>query len=259
MNISQMVARITRLASDNSPLILTSLGVTGTLTTAYLSGKASYQASRILLDEEQARYIKGQDQLMGKEKFEMLWRLYIPALSTAAVTCACIVGANRIGTRRTAAVAAAYTISERAMSEYKHKVIEHIGTGKEQKVRDEIAQERVTRAAEKIQPLVIANPDGTNLCYDSWSGRTFVCDMETIRSAVNSINEQILHSDYATVSEFYDLIGLEDNSISGDMGWNNNKTLEIQYSTVLHNEKIPCLVIDFATVPIRDPHRFPAY
>ena len=45
MNIKKIVAYTTKLLNDNSPVILTALGVTGTITTAYLAVKATFKAA----------------------------------------------------------------------------------------------------------------------------------------------------------------------------------------------------------------------
>ena len=52
MNVKTIIAKASRAASDNSPLLLTAIGVAGTLTTAYLTHRAAYQASQIITHEE---------------------------------------------------------------------------------------------------------------------------------------------------------------------------------------------------------------
>ena len=47
-NLHGVLKQAEKFASDNSPAILTALGLTGVLTTAYLSGKASFNAYDIL-------------------------------------------------------------------------------------------------------------------------------------------------------------------------------------------------------------------
>lgn len=254
MSFRDIIKRGEKLIISNSPLILTAIGVTGTITTAYFAGTASFKAAEILGREDRVRDAANLDALTPREKVEKVWKLYIPAVTTGTLTCACIIGANRIGTRRAAAMAAAYSLSERAFEEYKAKVVETVGKNKELKVRDELAADRI-----KNNPVdhskVIVTGDGDVMCLDSFSGRYFKSDMESIRRAENDINFQILHSDYATVTDFYSKIGLEPTSISTDLGWNNDKKLEIHYSSTLEEGK-PYLVIDFATVPIREPWRF---
>lgn len=88
--------------------------------------------------------------------------------------------------------------------------------------------------------------------------------METIRKAMNDINQKIIHHDYATVSDLYEAIrdkeirdsAPENTTISSEMGWNSDNLLEIDFQTVLYDERVPCLSMVFAVVPVRDPWRF---
>ncbi len=258
MNLSQLMHRSQRMLSDNSPLILTTLGVVGTCATAYYTAKATFRAADVILREERDRRIKQEPVLTPKERIELVWKLYMPAAGVMTLSCTAIVFANRISTRRTVAMAAAYTISERAYSEYKEKVVQQLGKSKEGKIREELAQERVARA-DKPANVMIATDDGQVLCHDAFSNQYFKSDMESLRRAQNDVNAQILHADSATVSDFYHYVGspeLQPTSVSGDLGWNTDKLLELDFHTVLHNDRTPCISIDFAVVPIRDPWRF---
>lgn len=268
MNITKILKQAEKLVADNSPAILTGIGVAGLITTAYLSGQASYKANEIIVDESVAQAIKLRGEgdnpqtLTKREKFDLVWKLYIPAATVGTLSCIAIIGANRIGNRRAAAVAAAYSVSERAYQEYKDKVVEKMGENKEREIRDEIAQDRINRQ-DAPKTLIITDTGGQVMCHDAFSNQYFLSDMQTIRKAQNDINAQILHADYATVNDFYDSInegrentGLEHTSVSGDMGWNTDRILDINFSTVMYKETTPCISIDFATVPVRNPWRY---
>lgn len=243
----------------NSPQILTVIGVVGVGTTAYLTAKATFKASEILTDEVVARDVrahpKSASPLTPREKVELVGTLYIPAIASGLLACACIVSANRVGTRKTAAMAAAYTLSERALDEYRAKVVEKIGDKQERAIRDDIASERTRKHIESSNEVVILG-SGETLCYDSWSGRTFKSDMETLRSAENSINKQIHEQEYATVSDYYSLIGLDEISGSGDFGWSHSKYLELHFTSVLIKDKEPALSVDFGGMPLPNPWQY---
>lgn len=250
MNITQLAKRMEKFAVDNSPAILTAIGVTGTLTTAYLSGKASFKAGQIIQEENRILQDRGKTFLDNKEKVKLVWKEYIPAASTATLTVTCIIGANRIGTRRAAALATAYSVSEKAFAEYKEKVVEKIGQKKEQAIRDEIAQDRVNNQPVVQREIIIAG-SGDVLCYDKFTGRYFKSDMESLRRAENDVNYQVLNSMYATLSDYYERIGLPATSASEEVGWNCDKLLEVRYSTTLSDDGKPCIAIDFVVAPIR--------
>jgi len=248
VEISDLAKRLAKLTADNSPAIFTALGVAGALTTAYLTGKASFKAAKIISDEEFSVSRGVSFRLGTRDKVEKVWKLYIPPAGSAVVTIACIILANRIGSRRAAALAAAYAISERGFAEYKQKVVEKLGAPKEQKVRDEIAQERVNK--NPFNDLFVIG-EGQALCYDSYTGRYFLCDMESIRRAENDINYEINSNYYASLTDFYNKIGLPRTSMSDNVGWNADKLLEVEYSAVLSETGKPCIAIDFRVEPVR--------
>lgn len=251
MNLAEIIKRAEKFTVDNSPVILTAIGVTGSLTTAYLTGKATFKAAELIQET------KGRDEdlwMPADDKAKLIWKLYIPAASTAAITVIAIVGANRIGTRRAAAVAAAYTISEKAFVEYKEKVVEKLGEKKEQSVRDEIQQDRVKRRPVD-ENTVIVTGGGEVLCFDHFTGRYFKSDMESLKKAQNDLNYRILHHSYASLSDFYERIGLPATSFSEEVGWSSDQQLELLFSTCLSQDGRPCIAIDFDVSPIRGYHR----
>lgn len=266
MNLHKLLKKTEKMLIDNSPAILTGLGVAGVVTTAYLTGRATFKAADIIRAENKVlnRHATSMNDVVhfsNKEKFELVWKLYIPAVGVGSLSIASIICANRIGTRRAAAVASAYAMAERGFQEYREKVVEKMGEKKEREVREEVAQDRVNRAAQTM--VVTAPGSGLVWCHDAFSNQFFQSDMQTLRKAQNDVNAQILHSDFATVSDFYDYVngdrkntGLDKTSVSGDMGWNTDKMLEIDFQTVMMDETIPCISVVFAVVPIRDPWRF---
>lgn len=251
MNIGLMASRVAKFASDNSPAILTAVGVVGTLTTAYLTGKAAFKAAQIL-DDRETEIIRDDDKpLSSQEKVYLTWKLFVPPAVAAGMTIACIIGANRIDARRASALVAAYAISERAIDDYKQKVVEKFGKGKEQSVRDEVAQDYVTKNPPKPEMMAWQENGKTQLCCDLFTGRYFFGDVETIRRSENDINYQILKSDYASLSDFYHRVGLDSTSMSDDFGWNTEHPLEIRISSALTPLGNSCVTFEFTVIPIR--------
>lgn len=257
MSISDVARRSERIFTSNSPLILTGIGVTGVVTTAILTGKAAIKANQVI-DAEQYRVDQAAAphdsyDLTLLDKVELTWKIYLPAVGTGLMTCVAIIGANQIGTRRAAAMAAAYSASQGTIAEYQRKVVEKFGEAKEQQVRDEIAQDRLDRHPEiDLEELYI---EGKVLCYDMFSDREFHSSMEDIKWAQNAINNKLNHEMYASLGDFYDLVGLPPTGASEELGWTVDHLLDIEISTGLTAKKRPCLTINFRTEPIRDYFR----
>jgi hypothetical protein len=244
-NWGLVLKRAEKVLVDNSPLIMTAIGVAGTVTTAYLTGKASIKADRLLAEEA--------PDLAPKEKLKIVWKLYIPAVASAGITITAIILANRISTRRAVALASAMTISRDALREYQEKVEEKFGAKKEQEVRNEITKDRMVRDPASKSDVVIIT--GQVLCYDKFLGRYFSSDMETIRRAVNDINEQIIHSHYASLGDFQDKLGIQRSEISDELGWNLDKMFEIRYDHDISDDSRPCLTIEYEVSPAREYFR----
>lgn len=240
MNIQTFFTRSLQTVKSSSPEILTALGISGVVTTSYLTAKASFRAAEAL----QGMDVPSDRKQRIKEQTKQVWRLYIPAGISGVLTIGCIVGASRGNNRRTAAAVTAYSITERAFSEYREKVVEQIGKGKEQKLRDEIAQGKVTKTPPGSKEVIITG-SGHVLCCELQTRRYLRSDMETLRKAQNDINEKVVNNFYVTLDEFYDLIGLSHTSNSGNLGWDSGKLLQLQFSTVMAEDGEPCLAFEY--------------
>jgi hypothetical protein len=250
VTLSRRAKKLEKIILDNSPTILTGVAVAGTITTAVLTGRASFKAIRILDEECDIR----QEPIPYKDCVKLVWPVYIPPVVLGLGTVTCIVLSNRIGNRRAAALAAAYAISEKTMTEYKEKVIDKIGEHKERQIRDEVAQDQVKRTNGAQTILVSGNSDV--LCFDAFSGRYFCSTVETIRKAENDLNHRVLHDNYASLTDWYNLLDLDRTEFSDEVGWNVDKLLEVSLSATLTADDKPCLSINFNVAPVRDYYRF---
>jgi hypothetical protein len=227
---------------DNSPGILTGLGVAGSVTAAVLAGKGGFKASKWLEEMDP----NGMNDL--KENVKQTWKFYIPAASVGVVTIVAIIGANQIGSRRAAAFAAAYKLSEQLSDDYKKKVLETLGVKNEEKVRTELASERINKISDRGL-VVIAGSEV--LMYDELSGRVFKGKVEDIKKAVNEINHQVLNFNFASLTEFYDKIGLTSTSFSDSVGWNLDELLEVQFTAIETEDQQPAMMIGYNHEPIK--------
>ena len=251
MAFSTLLKRTERIIADNSPAILTGIGVVGVLSTAYLTGHASIKAMRILDHEEKILVVAREPELTPKEKVQKVWKLYIPAVSTGLLTVTCIIAANRIGNRRAAAIAVAYSLTEKAFDEYRNKVVEKIGERKEELLRADIAQDSINKNPPSSGEVIMIG-SGDVLCLEAFTGRYFTSNIESLRSAENQINAVIIHDMYASLSDFYDLIGLQHTDFSDEVGWNVDKMLDLHFASAIALDGRPCLSFSFRVVPIRN-------
>jgi hypothetical protein len=258
------------LLNENSPAILTGLGVSGTVATAYLTGRASFKAAEVIatskppvMSEERKQRMRAggyndleiaavarSEVVSTWNKVGLVWKYYIPPVAVGVGTITCIVTANKISASRIAALAVASGISERAFQEYKDKVVQTMGDRQERNIRDEIAQDRVDKRPVRPGEVILSGA-GDVLFYDAHSGRYFQSTVETVKRAENKINHELLngHGTGSSLSEFYDEIGLPPSNYSDSVGWNDGERIEIEQSTTLSSDQRPCISIDFRPPP----------
>ena len=253
-NLTTIAKDIRKFASKRSPEILTGIGIAGMITTTILAVRATPKALELIEEQKEEESV---DELSSFEVVKVAWKPYIPAIITCVASTACLIGASSVNTKRNAALATAYKLSETALSEYRDKVVETIGEKKERIVRDKVAEERVKKnPVSKNEVIVTGN--GKTLCFDPISGRYFMCSIETIKKAENTLNKQMLHdiSGYVSLNEFYDELGLDHTSVGNDLGWNTNQLIDIDFSSQLNDNGEPSVVLDYLVAPKCDYYNF---
>jgi len=247
MNLKPIVKTAQKFVTDNSPGILTGLAIAGTVTTAVLAAKATWELAE-LVNSHNAEADINDLYMAPKNKLEIGWKLYIPAAVVGAATVGCVIGANQISARRTAAIAAAFKLSEELAAEYKDRVVKTLGAQKEEKMRAELAKDRMERTPGAETVIIVGSEV---LFYDALSGRFFKNEMTKVESAVNAINYQINNFYHASLTDFYEKIGLSGTLFSDEVGWNSDELLSVNYAATLLDDGRPAISIEFRTVPIR--------
>lgn len=251
MQIDHIVKHAKTLVTQNSPAILTGVGVAGLISTAVLTARATVKAVRLVDYEDRF----GNMEYVGKkEVVKMVWKVYIPPAAVGLMSAVCIVGANTVSAKRQTALIGAYSLTETAFREYKDKIVGELGEKKEQRVRDELAQEKVSATSEGSNQVVIIG-DGKVLCFEPLTGRYFESSVEIIRKAMNDINLECINNMYASQNDFYRKIGLPPVETGEITGWRADRPMELSFSTVLSENDRPCVAINYYHGPRTDYHK----
>lgn len=258
---SSIAKQAVRFVDHNSASILTGISVIGVVTTAVFAVRATPEALRLIKEEDWARET---EEVSGNgtpalplTKFEVVkvaWKPYIPAALMGTATIAAIIGSRTIDSKRNAALAAAYSLTDRAYHEYREKTTETLGAKKEEEMRGALNAERSDRAKDEAKgnSEVIIVGNGDVLVFDTLSGRHFMSDVESIRKAVNDINQMINNDMYASLTDFYLKIGVGKTSMSDELGWNNDAHLEVGFSGFLTADNKPAIALDYMVQPKPD-------
>jgi hypothetical protein len=266
-----------KYAADNAPTLISGVAVTGSLASVFLTGRATFKAAKIIEAEERRRtfevidFDEG-DSITVKEAFPLVWKCYVPPALVLAGTVACIVTANSMSASRLAGMAAAYKLSEKQFKEYEDKVRDKLGLQDEKRMRDEINEERVRRNPPSDDVQILATEDEV-VFLEKWTGRYFRSKMHIVKAAENQINRSLIHDTYATLSDFYDEIGLANTQESSEVGWSLENPIALDFtSTLADGNTRPVIVMEYANRPSvikeytsryagrsRDPEGYPGF
>lgn len=250
--------------TKNAPTILIMTGITAMASSTYWAVKATPKALALKEKAEveknkKAGTFKGDKvndwiPLTKVEIVQTCWRCYAPAFITGVLGAACLIGANSMNLRKNAALAAAYALSETNFKEYREKTLEEVGEKKEEKIRNAVAEEKITKNPVNTS-TVLETGNGDTLCYDAICGRYFKSSIEKLKSALNELNMELVQDGYVSLHQYYDLIGLPDGMFGDDLGWSINdhhSTVQLDLSAQLTKDEAqtPCMVVAFKYGPI---------
>lgn len=258
-NLSTITKTIGKIAYDNLPTITTVMSISGLFLTVSSAIRATPKALANLDDfiyercsenGEEFPYdldIYGRvSELSAKDIFLTCYKQYIPTVILGSITVGCILCTNTIHLKRQAILASLYSISEKALDEYRLKTREIIGEKKEQAIRDEIAADKVKTIPVSAQSIVMS---GDVLCFDAFSGRTFSSSMNQICKVRNDLNYALRTDMWVSINELYYALGMDGIGQGDEMGWNADNPIDLTFSTQLTEDDRPCLVMDYLVGP----------
>lgn len=248
---------IKKFLIDKAPVLASVAAIGGVASVAYFSGRDTLKAKEIYdredLAEARKAYKEGRAESVEPQSpitekwntVKLVWRAYIPTAISVGVTVSSILALNYVGERRVAAATSAIALTEAAFHNYRDKVAKRLSQEEETAIYKESGAGEIL---EKKTGSVVVSGDDV-MILDEWSGRYFKSNVEEIRAAVNQLNHELLTSVYASLSEFYDLIGLETTHESEEVGWTNDCLLAVSFQPIMAPNNKPALAMSFDSIP----------
>lgn len=251
MDISNLARRLGKELNRHAPLILTGLGTAGIAATAYFFNRAGFRSAERIIHHE---IMMGETSTQPKEVVQLTWRNYILPTSIGMFTVACIITASAISTKRQTALLGAVALSERALSLYREKMEENLTPEVEKKVREQLAVDAIENTPLPDDGLVDI-PMNREIFLDKFTGQYFGSDVDIVREAMTKINEKTIEEGYASMNDFFALIGARRTDIGVIMGWTEDRMLDIDLFPLETKDGRPCIVIDYRRQPVMEYHR----
>lgn len=226
----------------NSHHILTGLALLGIGGSVALSVRADRQMQEWNIDEF--------NRLTKEERIKIYAKIYAPPAIAVLATGACVLGAHSISVKRESSLLLAYEGTRQVYDRYRASVQDRLGPEEKQ-----IAE----KAASKAQPIpreTIVYGEGDILFYDAYSGRYFKSTVNKIDRVVNELNYTLLREMCVSLNEFYAGIGLDGISLGDQLGWNEQRQIEVHYGAKVSEEGKAVVVVDFVVEPTEKWFKF---
>lgn len=226
MNLSNAFKTAKSVITANSPVLLVGAAVTGVVATGVLAAKGGYKA-RGIIDAAESESV---EELTVQEKVKLTWLCYAAPALTGASAVASVVGVHTIHTKRHAALAGLYAVTSTKLDDYREKAEEMLGGKKIQELNNAVGQKGIDRGPSGDHEVLMLE-EGTELCYDDWSGRYFMGSVNIIERGINEVNRLLMDDGDATLNDFYDYIGLPPITMGQDYGWSGSR-IEARFGAV---------------------------
>lgn len=251
-----------QFVDKNSPHVLTGMALAGLVSTTVMALKAGPKARDILENHQKdMAYVKPGDK---EARRSVTWNTVkemtptiLPPIVMGGITAGCIIGADRISTKRLAVMSAAYTLTETALHDYQNKVEELMGERKAQKIKDAIVQDKVTNNPPPQDPTqIVMTGNGDVLCMDNYSGRYFRSSGPKIEHAIVKLSADCASDMYVSLNDLYDYLGIQQVPMGNDFGWNADDLIHgqipITITAVTTPDMQPCLCVTYDVWPRQD-------
>ena len=261
MNKTEIISNLTRTFNrtglkikKHSPEILLAAGTVGVVVSGVMACKATLKVNEIVNDAKQqidtihsvaadpdmtekytAEDSKKDLAIVYTQTAVKMIKLYGPSVGLGVVSLGCMIGSNRILSKRNVALAAAYTAVDKSFKEYRGRVIERFGKQLDKELRynikakeieevskdengNEVVKKEVVDVIEddpnNYSPYSIVFDDG-NEGWDPDPERTkfFLIQQQ------NWANERLKAKGHLFLNEVYDMLGARRTKAGAQVGW----------------------------------------
>lgn len=207
--------------------LLTCIGAVGMICATVIAVKSTPKAAEAIHNDSRINHDGDAYAYTKKEAVKSAYKCYLPTVCIAASSLACILGGNLLSTRKSANIAGAYAITNKAYQEYKEKVKELYGKETHEKIIESIAAEQ-----SKNVHLIAGNMGGygsldfseeddepKKLFYDVFSKRYFESTINKVLKAEYHLNRNFILSGYVSADTYFEFLGLKPLKDCSELVW----------------------------------------
>lgn len=261
MNKTEIISNLTRTLNrtglkikKHSPEILLAAGTVGVVVSGVMACKATLKVNEILDESKQqidtihsvaadpnmAEKYTAEDNkkdlaIVYTQTAVKMIKLYGPSVGLGVVSLGCMIGSNRILSKRNVALAAAYTAIDKSFKEYRGRVIERFGKQLDKELRYNIKAKEIEEVSkdenghEVVKKEVVDVIDDDPNTYSPYSivfddgNEGWDPDPERTKFFLiqqqNWANERLKAKGHLFLNEVYDMLGARRTKAGAQVGW----------------------------------------
>ena len=261
MNKTEIISNLTRTLNrtclkikKHSPEILLAAGTVGVVVSGVMACKATLKVNEILDESKQqsdtihsvaadpnmAEKYTAEDNkkdlaIVYTQTAVKMIKLYGPSVGLGVVSLGCMIGSNRILSKRNVALAAAYTAVDKSFKEYRGRVIERFGKQLDKELRYNIKAKEIEEVSkdenghEVVKKEVVDVIDDDPNTYSPYSivfddgNEGWDPDPERTKFFLiqqqNWANERLKAKGHLFLNEVYDMLGARRTKAGAQVGW----------------------------------------
>lgn len=239
----------------NNSKILTIASIIGVCTTAIISSRC---AKKFVADKTVAKN--------KKEKIIKHIKHYFPAYLVITGTIICILQTERLNQKDKAALLALCNKLQENYIHYKETSEKYLSDEDKEKINKELLNKKQKELLDdkiklyEVDPKTIEDGKDKKLFYETYFGTFFEKTFEEVLEAEKMLNKQLGLTGFASLSDFYDYLGLKYSDEADFLGWCTDKKLyhggqaispfvDFEHSMMLGDDGIEYYYIAFSNEP----------
>lgn len=261
MNKTEIISNLTRTFNrtglkikKHSPEILLAAGTVGVITSGVMACKATLKVNEILDESKQqidtihsvaadpnmAEKYTAEDSkkdlaIVYTQTAVKMIKLYGPSVGLGVVSLGCMIGSNRILSKRNVALAAAYTAVDKSFKEYRGRVIERFGKQLDKELRYNIRAKEIEEVSKDENGHEVVKKEVVDVIEDdpnTYSPYSIVFDDGNegwdpdpertkffLIQQQNWANERLKAKGHLFLNEVYDMLGARRTKAGAQVGW----------------------------------------
>ena len=261
MNKTEIISNLTRTFNrtglkikKHSPEILLAAGTVGVVVSGVMACKATLKVNEILDESKQqidtihsvaadpnmAEKYTAEDSkkdlaIVYTQTAVKMIKLYGPSVGLGVVSLGCMIGSNRILSKRNVALAAAYTAVDKSFKEYRGRVIERFGKQLDKELRYNIKAEEIEEVSKDENGNEVVKKEVVDVIEDdpnNYSPYSIVFDDGNegwdpdpertkffLIQQQNWANERLKAKGHLFLNEVYDMLGARRTKAGAQVGW----------------------------------------